>query len=48
MGSDVEIIKNEFKNTQLVYLGEGKHFIQEDFPHEIGEEISKCYRGISK
>ena len=43
---DVEIIKKEFKNTELVYLGEGKHFIQEDYPHEIGEAIAKWRRGI--
>ena len=44
---DVEIIKKEFKNTQLVYLGEGLHFIQEDYPHEIGEHISKWYKELN-
>ncbi len=43
---DVEIIKRDFKNTKLVYLGDGLHFIQEDYPHEIGEEISDWYRGL--
>lgn len=38
---DIKIIQNEFKNTKLVFLGEGTHFIQEDYPHEIGTEISK-------
>ncbi len=33
---DVEKIKRTFKNTEIVYLGEGGHFLQEDYPHEIG------------
>lgn len=43
-GPDLEIIKKEFKNTKLVYLGEGLHFIQEDYPHEIGENILDWYQ----
>jgi haloalkane dehalogenase len=27
-------------------LGPGLHFIQEDYPHEIGNEISKWYDKI--
>ena len=38
---DVAIVKREFQNTKMVYLGEGLHFIQEDYPHEIGHEISQ-------
>lgn len=45
---DVDIIRREFKNTKLVYLGEGMHFIQEDYPHEIGEEINKWYTSLSQ
>lgn len=37
---DVKIIKETFKNTEMIELGEGLHFIQEDYPHEIGEGIS--------
>ncbi|MFT5920020.1 MAG: haloalkane dehalogenase, partial [Granulosicoccus sp.] len=33
---DLEIVQKEFKNTKVIYLGEGGHFIQEDYPHEIG------------
>lgn len=44
---DVETIKKVFKNTKLVYLGEGLHFIQEDYPHEIGSEISTWYKEIN-
>jgi haloalkane dehalogenase len=43
---DAEWIKNNFKNTTMVHLGEGLHYIQEDYPHEIGEEISEWYKRI--
>ena len=45
---DVRIIKESMKNIKMIDLGEGLHFIQEDYPHEIGEEISKWYTAISK
>ena len=45
---DLERIKKTFKNTKLVDLGKGLHFIQEDYPHEIGEEISNWYKLINK
>jgi haloalkane dehalogenase len=44
---DLEIIRNEFKSTTLINLGEGSHFLQEDYPHEIGEGISKWYDEIN-
>jgi haloalkane dehalogenase len=44
---DMKIIKEEFKNTELVYLGEGLHFIQEDYPHEIGQGISEWYATVN-
>ncbi len=34
-------IRNSFKNISAVYIGKGKHFIQEDQPHEIGKAIQK-------
>jgi len=40
---DVKVIKDTFKNTEMIHLGEGLHFIQEDYPHEIGEAISKWH-----
>ncbi len=43
---DVEIVKTKFKNTKVVYLGEGNHFLQEDYPHEIGSEIASWYQTI--
>jgi len=36
-------IKDNMKNIKMVYLGEGLHYIQEDYPHEIGQEISDWY-----
>ena len=43
---DVKIIKETFKRTELIYLGEGLHFVQEDYPHEIGQGISEWYARI--
>lgn len=37
-------IKREFPNTKTVYIGKGKHFIQEDRPHEIGQAIAEWYQ----
>ena len=30
------------KSTTRVFLGQGVHFLQEDHPHQIGDEIAKC------
>lgn len=38
---DVEIVKSGMTNLKSIDLGEGIHFIQEDYPHEIGTEIAK-------
>jgi haloalkane dehalogenase len=40
---DVRIIQERMSNLTTVNLGHGLHFIQEDYPHEIGEELSKWY-----
>ena len=42
----VEYIKSNFSNMKSVDIGEGVHFIQEDNPHLIGEEIAKWYKEI--
>jgi len=42
----VAYIKKNFKNTKLVDLGKGLHFVQEDHPHLIGEEIAKWYKKL--
>lgn len=31
----------QFRNTKSVHLGQGIHFVQEDHPHAIGEEIAQ-------
>ena len=41
---DVKVIRDTFKNTEMIHLGEGLHFIQEDYPHEIGQGIADWYR----
>ena len=43
---DVKVIQETFNNTELIALGEGLHFIQEDYPHEIGEALSQWYQKI--
>jgi len=40
----IEEIKKHYVNLTDIYLGEATHFIQEDFPHEIGEGILKWYQ----
>lgn len=40
---DLKIIQETYQHTQTIYLGEGLHFIQEDYPHEIGQGISDWY-----
>lgn len=42
----VEYIKKNFPNTKMVPFGKGRHFIQEDNPHLIGEEVAKWYREL--
>ncbi|MEM6347952.1 MAG: haloalkane dehalogenase [Bacteroidota bacterium] len=32
----VERIKRDFQNLEAVFVGKGKHYLQEDHPHEIG------------
>jgi haloalkane dehalogenase len=44
---DLEVVQNEFKNTTIIIVGEGSHFVQEDYPHEIGEGISKWYDEVN-
>ena len=39
----VDWCKQNLKNLQVVDIGEGIHFLQEDNPHVIGEELAKWY-----
>jgi haloalkane dehalogenase len=44
---DAEWISNNMKNTKMVHLGKGLHYIQEDYPHEIGAGIAEWYQRIN-
>jgi haloalkane dehalogenase len=39
----VEWCRQNLKNLKVVDIGEGIHFVQEDNPHLIGEELAKWY-----
>ncbi len=39
----VDWCKQNLKNLKVVGIGDGLHFIQEDNPHLIGEELAKWY-----
>ncbi|NLR91426.1 haloalkane dehalogenase [Flammeovirga agarivorans] len=43
---DVSYIKENFSNLKTVDVGKGLHFIQEDHPHRIGEEIAEWYKEL--
>lgn len=40
-------LQENVPHLQSIHLGHGLHFIQEDFPHEIGEAISHWHHSIS-
>ncbi len=42
----VEWCKQNLKNLAIVDIGEGLHFIQEDNPHLIGEELAKWVQDL--
>jgi haloalkane dehalogenase len=42
----LEWCKQNIKNLELVDIGEGLHYLQEDNPHLIGEELAKWYQGL--
>ncbi|RTE66052.1 hypothetical protein EH243_07945 [Amphritea opalescens] len=43
-----EHIAETWKNITAVDLGEGKHYLQESHPHEIGEGIVDWYKKVIK
>jgi haloalkane dehalogenase len=43
----VEYIRQNFPNTKMVDIGKGIHYVQEDNPHQIGEEVLKWLKEIS-
>ena len=42
----VDWCSQNLKNLKAVDIGEGLHFVQEDNPHLIGEELAKWYQGL--
>lgn len=42
----VEWCKKNLKHLELINIGEGIHFVQEDNPHLIGEELAKWYQSL--
>jgi haloalkane dehalogenase len=46
MEKDLDYIRTKFPNTKLVSVGKGIHYLQEDNPHLIGNEIAKWYQDI--
>jgi haloalkane dehalogenase len=46
MAKDLDYIRNKFPNTKLVSVGKGIHYLQEDNPHQIGQEIADWYQTI--
>ncbi len=45
--AEVKWVKRNMKNVDIVNVGKGLHFIQEDNPHAIGEAISNWYQQIN-
>ncbi len=43
---EITFIEKNYKNTRMVDIGEGIHYLQEDNPHAIGEAISQWYGEI--
>lgn len=42
----LEWCKDNLKNLKVVNIGDGLHFIQEDNPHMIGEELASWYQAL--
>ncbi|MEM9064038.1 MAG: haloalkane dehalogenase [Planctomycetota bacterium] len=47
MEEDAEKVRQTFTNTEVVNVGKGLHFFQEDCPHETGEALARWYATIS-
>jgi len=43
---DVDWCRQNLKNLETVDIGSGVHYIQEDNPHLIGEELAKWYQAL--
>jgi len=45
--SHVEDMKSKYSNLETEYLGKASHYVQEDFPNEIGKAIVEWHKGES-
>ncbi|MDJ0752760.1 MAG: haloalkane dehalogenase [Ardenticatenaceae bacterium] len=45
---EAQQIRSTWRNLEAVDLGKGKHYLQEQYPHEIGEGIANWYNKIFK
>ena len=43
----VDWCMQNLKNLKTVDIGEGLHYVQEDNPHLIGEELAKWYQNLN-
>jgi haloalkane dehalogenase len=46
--ADVTWIEQNFPNLTSVDLGKGLHFLQEDYPHEIGKALADWYQALNE
>jgi haloalkane dehalogenase len=44
---DIEYVRGKFNNTQLIEIGKGHHYLQEDHPEAIGKEIAKWLNSLT-
>lgn len=44
----VQEMKNDYKNIEVEYVGESSHYLQEDFPTEIGQSIVNWNQRINR
>ena len=42
----LEWCRESFPNLETIDIGEGIHFVQEDNPHRIGEELARWYGSL--
>lgn len=47
MEEEIKWCEESLQNIKTVEAGSGRHFIQEDCPHGIGEELAKWYKDLS-
>jgi haloalkane dehalogenase len=45
---DAKWISENYPHTKTVFLGKGLHYLQEDHPHRIGEELETWYNSLEE